>query len=56
MSTFANVVKVENRKGLDPDCNFRVTGMRGMTRTLAISLQKRLNFDDSTLGVDNSGC
>ena len=51
----AEVEKVENRKGLDDiDCNFMVPSKRGVTRTLAIGLQKRLTLVYSTFSVDNT--
>ena len=34
-------LKVENRKGLDPDCNAIVPSKRGTIWTLAIGLKKR---------------
>ena len=49
----AGVEKVENRKGLDDiDCSSMTPSKRGVTRTLAIDLQKELTFVDSTFGAN----
>ena len=51
----AGVEKVENRKGLDDlDCNSMVPSKKEATSPLAIGLQKRLTFVESTIGVDNT--